>query len=319
MRALITGGAGFIGSNLALRLLELGDEVRVLDNFSTGMRSNLPSGEVDLIEGDVRSREQTEAAAAGVEVVFHLAALPSITRSLQDPVTTNAVNVEGTLNVLLASRAEGVRRVVAASSSSVYGEAPGIPRREDGPTGPIAPYPVSKLAAEGYCLAASRGEGPEAVALRYFNVFGERQDPGSEYAAVVPRFATLMLRGERPPVYGDGTAARDFTYVGDVVDATVAAAAAPGAAGRAVNVATGESRSVNELVMTLNGLLGTTLAPVEHPPRRGDVALSLADISRARELLGYGPRVGFSEGLRRTVEWYEAEAEKRDGPRLEPV
>lgn len=318
MRTLVTGGAGFIGSNLALALLEQGHDVRALDNLSTGSRANL-SGDVELIEGDVRSREQVEAAARGAEVVFHLAALPSITRSLRDPITTNAVNVEGTLNVLLAARDEGVRRVVAASSSSVYGDAPGMPRRESGATSPIAPYPVSKLAGERYCFAATRSYGLETVVLRYFNVFGERQDPRSDYAAVIPRFIAGMLRGERPPVHGDGTASRDFTYVGNVVEATTAAAEADAASGLAINVATGSNRSVNELVLILNELLGTALAPRELPPREGDVQMSLADVSLAREVLGYEPAVGFREGLERAIAWYRADAQEHAEPEPEPL
>ena len=308
MRTLITGGAGFIGSNLALRLLEAGHDVRVFDDLSTGRRSNLPLGDVELIEGDVRSTEQVGAAVAGAEVVFHHAAVPSITRSLRDPLTTNAVNVAGTLNVLLAARDGEVRRVVAASSSSIYGCAPEMPRRESGPLAPVAPYPVSKLAAEHYCFAAGHAYGLETVALRYFNVFGERQDPDSEYAAVVPRFAAGMLRGERPKVFGDGTAARDFTYVGNALDATVSAATAERAAGLAINVATGAARTVNDVVLSLNRLLGTELSPVNLPPRDGDVPMSLADVSLAGEVLDYAAEVGFETGLERTAAWYAERA-----------
>jgi UDP-glucose 4-epimerase len=317
VRTLVTGGAGFIGSNLALRLLEAGHDVAILDNLSTGRRSNLPLDAVELIEGDVRSHEQVNAAVRRAEVVFHHAAMPSITRSLDDPLTTNAVNVEGTLNVLLAARDNGVRRVVAASSSSVYGSAPGMPRKESGPVAPLAPYPVTKLAAEHYCFAAIHSYGLETVALRYFNVFGPRQDAFSEYAAAVPRFVVAMLRGERPRVFGDGTASRDFSYISDVLDATVAAATAERAVGRAINVATGANRSVNELILALNGLLGTDLAPRELPARAGDVAVSLADISVARELLSYEPRVGFEAGLERTVAWYADEEPAADRS-LEP-
>lgn len=305
MRTLVTGGAGFIGSNLATRLLDAGHQVRALDDLSTGRASNLPQ-DVELVEGDVRSPEQVRGAMGAAEVVFHHAAVPSISRSLRDPLTTNAVNVEGTLNVLLAARDEGVRRVVIASSSSVYGDAPGMPRRESGPHAPLAPYPVSKLAAEHYCFAAGRAWGLEAVALRYFNVFGERQEPEGEYAAVIPRFATAMLRGERPRVFGDGSASRDFTYVQDAVDATVAAAGAERAPGLAINVATGATRSVGEVVGALNRALGTELDFAREPARTGDVPTSLADISVARDVLAYEPSVGFEAGLERTVAWYAA-------------
>jgi nucleoside-diphosphate-sugar epimerase len=315
MRALVTGGAGFVGSNLALRLLEEGHELRVLDNLSTGNRSNLPAG-VELIEGDVRSFERVHAAARGVEVVFHLAALPSIMRSLEDPLTTNAVNVDGTLNVLLAARDSGVRRVVAASSSSVYGNAPGMPRREDGPVAPLAPYPVAKLAAEKYCLVVNRVYGLETVALRYFNVFGERQDPSSAYAPVVPRFVTAMLRGEPPTVFGDGTASRDFTYVDNAVDATIAAATAEQAVGLAINVAMGATRTVNELVESLSRITGSEVAPRYLPPRVGEAPTSLADVSLARDVLGYRPGVDFESGLERTVAWFDA---RRQGVRPEAV
>jgi nucleoside-diphosphate-sugar epimerase len=304
MRALVTGGAGFIGSNLVLRLLEDGHELRVLDNLSTGQRSNLPASDVELIEADIRSYERVSAATKDVEVVFHLAALPSITRSLDDPLTTNAINVDGTLNVLLAARDNGVSRVVAASSSSVYGNTPGMPRRESGPVAPLAPYPVSKLAAEQYCLAVTRVYGLETVALRYFNAFGERQDPFSAYAAVVPRFVMAMLGGEPPGVFGDGTAARDFTHIENAVDATIAAATAEQAVGLAINVGMGSMHTVNELVETLGRLMGVDVAPHNLPPRVGEAPMSLADISLARDVLGYSPEVDFETGLERTIAWF---------------
>jgi nucleoside-diphosphate-sugar epimerase len=303
VKALVTGGGGFIGSNLVRRLLDDGHEVRVHDNFSTGNRANIEGLDVELVEGDLRSYERVSNAARGTEVIFHQGALPSVPRSIQDPLTTSAVNVEGTLNVLLAARDHGARRVVFASSSSVYGDAPGMPRRESGPVKPLAPYAVSKLAAEQYCLAGQRVWGLEVVALRYFNVFGERQDPLSGYAAVIPKFVRMMLAGERPPIFGDGTAARDFTHVDNVVDANVAAARTPPAAGQVINIAMGRSHSIAELVATLNELLGTALEPTHEDPRPGEVAASEADISLARELLGYDPSVGFSEGLRRTIDW----------------
>jgi nucleoside-diphosphate-sugar epimerase len=303
MKALVTGGAGFIGSNLAHALLARGDEVRILDNFSTGHRSNLEGIDADLVEGDLRSYERVAAAVDSVEVVFHQGALPSVPRSIQDPLTSAAVSVEGTLNVLLAARDAGVRRVVFASSSSVYGNAPGMPRRESQPVAPLAPYAVSKLAAEQYCMVANRVYGVETVALRYFNVFGERQDPMSGYAAVIPKFIRLMLDGQRPTIFGDGETSRDFTHVENVIEANLAAAAEPAAAGRVMNIAIGSSHTLNELVGTLRRLLETDLEPEYAPPRRGDVPESLADVSLAGELIGYEPSIAFEEGLQRTIAW----------------
>jgi nucleoside-diphosphate-sugar epimerase len=303
LRALVTGGAGFIGSNLALALLARGHEVRMLDNFSTGHRSNLEPLDAELVEGDLRSYERVAAAVGGVEVVFHQGALPSLPRSIQDPLTSTAVNVEGTLNVLLAARDAGVRRVVFASSSSVYGDAPGMPRRESQPVAPLAPYAVSKLAAEQYCMVANRVYGVETVALRYFNVFGERQDPLSGYAAVIPKFIRMMLDGQPPTIFGDGETSRDFTHVENVVEANLGAAVESGAAGRVMNIAVGSSHTLNELVSTLGRLLDSDLEPEYGPPRPGDVSESLADVSLARELIGYEPSVGFEEGLQRTIAW----------------
>jgi nucleoside-diphosphate-sugar epimerase len=303
VKALVTGGAGFIGSNLAHALLARGDDVRVLDNFSTGHRSNLESLDVELVEGDLRSYERVAAAVDGVEVVFHQGALPSVPRSIQDPLTSAAVSVEGTLNVLLAARDAGVRRVIFASSSSVYGNAPGMPRRESQPVAPLAPYAVSKLAAEQYCMVANRVYGVETVALRYFNVFGERQDPLSGYAAVIPKFIRIMLDGQRPTIFGDGETSRDFTHVENVIEANLAAAAEPAAAGRVMNVAIGTSHTLNELVATLRRLLDTDIEPEYAPHRPGDVPESLADVSLARELIGYKPGVAFEEGLQRTIAW----------------
>ena len=303
MKALVTGGAGFIGSNLALALLARGHDVRLLDNFSTGHRANLEPLDAEVVEGDLRSYERVAAAVGGVEVVFHQGALPSVPRSIQDPLTSTAVNVEGTLNVLLAARDAGVRRVVFASSSSVYGDAPGMPRRESQPLAPLAPYAVSKLAAEQYCMVANRVYGVETVGLRYFNVFGERQDPLSGYAAVIPKFIRMMLDGQRPTIFGDGQTSRDFTHVENVVEANLAAAVEPAAAGRVMNIAVGSSHTLNELVSTLQGLVDSDLEPEYGPPRPGDVSESLADVSLARELLGYEPRIGFEEGLQRTIAW----------------
>jgi UDP-glucose 4-epimerase len=292
-----------VALHLVRRLLERGDDVRLLDNFSTGHRSNLEPLDAELIEGDLRSYERVAAAVGGVEVVFHQGALPSVPRSIQDPLTSTAVNVEGTLNVLLAARDAGARRIVFASSSSVYGNAPGMPRRESQAPAPLAPYAVSKLAAEQYCMVANRVYGVETVALRYFNVFGERQDPLSGYAAVIPKFIRMMLDGHRPTIFGDGETSRDFTHVENVVEANLAAAVAPGAAGRVMNIAVGRSHTLNELVSTLQRLLDSDLEPDYGPPRPGDVSESLADVSLARELIGYEASVDFEEGLERTIAW----------------
>lgn len=311
MKVLITGGAGFIGSNLARALLERGHEVRVLDNFSTGQRGNIVNLDVELTEGDLRSFERVSSACRGIEVVLHEGALPSVPRSIQDPLTSNAVNVEGTLNVILAARDHGVRRVVVASSSSVYGDAAGMPRRESQPVAPMAPYAVAKFAAEQYALVANGVYGLETVALRYFNVFGEYQDPLSGYAAVIPKFIRLMQRGERPSIFGDGEQSRDFTHVDNVVSANLLAINAPDAPGHAINVAMHGSHTLNELVQTLNQLMSTNLAPRYLPARPGDVPHSMADISLARELLAYSPSVDFATGLERTIEWIADNAHGR--------
>jgi nucleoside-diphosphate-sugar epimerase len=307
-RALVTGGAGFIGSNLVGRLLRDGHEVRVLDNFATGHRENLSEflGDIELIEGDIQSYERVHNAVRGCQLVFHQAALPSVPRSIQDPLTSNAANVTGTLNILLASRDEGVRRVVYASSSSAYGANPDLPKQESMPALPISPYAVAKLAAEGYCRAFHRVYGLETVALRYFNVFGPRQDPLSQYAAVVPRFILAFLADEQPIVYGDGEQSRDFTYVDNAVEANLLAAGSEGVAGEAFNVACAERISLNALLSELRSLAGKSIEAKYLDPRPGDVRHSLADISAARERLGYEPRVGVMEGLRHTFAWYAA-------------
>ena len=317
MKALITGGAGFIGSHIATRLIGDGHEVRVLDNFSTGARANLAAfeGDFDLIEGDMQSYERAHNAVQGCEVVFHQAALPSVPRSIQDPLTSNAANVIGTLNILLASRDSGVRRVVFASSSSIYGADRTLPKQEDRAPMPISPYAVAKLASEGYCRSFSEVYGLETVALRYFNVFGPRQDPLSQYAAVIPRFITALLEGTAPVVFGDGEQSRDFTYIDNVVDANLRAADAEGVSGQTFNVACGERISLNHLLDEIRGIVGSDLEASYLEPRQGDVKHSLADITRAREQLGYEPLVDFNEGLLRTVEALRAGARSEDAPR----
>ena len=305
MKVLVTGGAGFVGSNLVRALLARGDEVRVLDNFSTGSRANLSGlqGDVELVEGDLRSYERVHTAVRGVEVVFHQGALPSVPRSVQDPLTTTAVNVEGTLNVLLAARDESVRRVVNASSSSVYGNGGSLPRTESQLPDPISPYAVAKLAAERFCTSFSRVYGMEIVSLRYFNVFGPRQDPTSQYAAVVPRFIRAVASGEPVTVYGDGEQSRDFTYVDNVVSANLLAADADGVAGEIVNVATGGSTTVNELADAVGRLLDRPYKRIFESEREADVRASWADLGEARRLFGYEPQIELEEGLRRTADF----------------
>jgi nucleoside-diphosphate-sugar epimerase len=309
VRVLVTGGAGFIGSNLVDELLVSGHDVRVLDNFSTGHRHNL--AEVELIEGDLRSYERVHHAVRSCEVVFHQGALPSVPRSVQDPLTTNEINIGGTLNVLLTARDQGVRRVVFASSSSIYGDAPGFPRSEGQALAPLAPYAVSKLAAEQYCRIFTTVYGLETVSLRYFNVFGRHQDPTSQYSAVIPRFIATMRDGRAPTIYGSGEQSRDFTHVDDVVAANVVAMDAPGAVGRVFNIACGTHHSLKELVMTLNRLLDSDVEPVHAPRRPGDVEHSWADIGLAREVLGYAPEVDLEQGLRRTLSSYSEDIAAR--------
>jgi UDP-glucose 4-epimerase len=301
---LVTGGAGFIGSNLVAALLERGDEVRVLDNYSTGSRANLAAlgRDVEVVEGDLRSYERVHTAVRGTEVVFHQGALGSVPRSVQDPLSTTALNVEGTLNVHLAARDEGIRRVVAASSSSVYGDGGSFPRVETQAPNPISPYAVAKLAAERFCVSFTRVYGIETVALRYFNVFGPRQDPSSQYAAVVPRFIRAIADGRPVTVHGDGGQSRDFTYVENVVRANLLAADAADAAGRVLNIAAGGSETVNALADTIGRLLGKPVEKTYGPAQPGDVRESWADVSAARDAIGYAPDVGFEEGLGRTID-----------------
>jgi nucleoside-diphosphate-sugar epimerase len=303
MGVLVTGGGGFIGSHLAARLASLGHSIRILDNFATGRRSNVLAltGEIELVEGDIQSYERVHNAVAGCEVVFHQAALPSVPRSVADPLTSNATNVTGTLNVLLAARDAGVRRVVFASSSSVYGATKELPKREDMAPLPVSPYAVAKLACEGYCRSFGEVYGLETVALRYFNVFGPNQDPRSQYAAVVPNFITAVLTNEPPTIFGDGEQSRDFTYVENVVEANMLAMDADVAPGRVYNVACGQAVTLNQLFAELRELVDSDLEPVYVPPRAGDVRHSLADLTRTRHDLGYEPSVELREGLSRSI------------------
>ncbi len=305
-KVLVTGGAGFIGSNLVRALVERGDSVRVLDNFSTGNRANLDGLDVEVIEGELRSYERVHNAVRGTEIVFHLGALGSVPRSVQDPLTSSAVNVEGTLNVLLAARDEGVRRVVFSSSSSVYGTQEELPVREELAPNPISPYGVAKLAAERYCISFSRVyESFESVVVRYFNVFGPRQSPFSQYAAVIPIFITAIAAGEPVRIDGDGDQRRDFTYVANVVEGTLLAAEAAGTSGRIFNVAASSPASVNEVAETIATILGKELERVQAPPRAGDIRDSWADVTAARETLGWEPQIGLEEGLRLTIDFLQ--------------
>jgi UDP-glucose 4-epimerase len=303
---LVTGGAGFIGSHLVEELLRQGEQVRVLDNFATGKRENLApfADQIELIEGDLRSYHIVREAVQGVDYVLHQGALPSVPRSIVDPITTNEVNVGGTLNILDAAHDAGVKRVVYASSSSVYGANQEVPKREDMRPLPISPYAVSKLCGENYCHVFSRTYGLETVALRYFNVFGRRQDPQSAYAAFIPRFIRGMMSGQPLVVHGDGSQSRDFTYVSNVVQANLLAVRAQGVSGEVFNVAGGVSLSLNEVIGHLRRLLGCQGDIAYGPSRPGDVPHSLADIGRARSRLGYEPAVSAAEGLERVVAWH---------------
>ena len=301
---LITGGAGFIGSNIARAIVGRGDRVRVLDTFLTGRRENLADlPDLEVVEGDVGDLDRLREVMAGVDRVLHQAALPSVARSLRDPAASNESNVTGTLNVLLAARELGIKRVVCASSSSVYGDTPTLPKVESMAPSPLSPYAVTKLAGEYYGSVFHRLFGVETVSLRYFNVFGPRQDPSSEYAAVIPKFIALMRRGERPLIHGDGSQSRDFTYVDNVVRANLLAAEASGVGGEVFNVACGQRYTLLQLIDRLNQILGTRIEPDFGGSRPGDVKHSLADISKARQRLSYEPSVSFEEGLERIVAW----------------
>jgi len=307
-RYLITGGAGFIGSNIAHALIVRRESVRILDDFSTGRSQNLEgiADQVEIVRADLRDPDAVAHAVRGVEIVLHQAALNSNPRSIKEPGPTNAVNVGGTLLLLEAARQAKVRRLVYASSSSVYGESPALPKTEELPLLPKAPYGVSKLAAELYCRVFTQVYGLETVSLRYFNVFGPRQLPDSEYAAVIPRFLRRMLAGQRPVIYGDGEQSRDFTPVENVVEANLLAAGAAAGAGDVFNVACGQTTTLNQLVAWLNVELGTELPPIHEPPRPADIRHSYASIRKAEAALGYRPRADVRTGLRQTVQWFKA-------------
>lgn len=303
---LVTGGAGFIGSHIAQALVTRGDRVRVLDNLSTGRRENMADflDQIEFFEADLLDADAVVRAVDGVDCVFHQAALASVPLSVEDPLASHAACVTGTVGLLDAARRAGVRRVVYAASSSAYGDQPTSAKRETDLPAPISPYGAAKLASEFYCQAFAATYGLETVAIRYFNVFGPRQDPDSPYSAVIPLFLTALLDGRRPTVYGDGGQSRDFTYVGNVVDANLLAADVEGVAGRVLNAANGRATSLLELLDVLGRLLEIDVEPIFEPPRIGDVRESLADITQARTLLGYEPKVGFEEGLRRSIAYY---------------
>jgi UDP-glucose 4-epimerase len=304
---LVTGGAGFIGSHLAEELARRGHRVRVLDNFLTGKRENIEDflDKIELIKGDIRDIQICREAVEGVDFVLHQAALPSVPRSVENPALTNEINITGTLNVLLASKEAGVKRVVFASSSSVYGDEPSLPKKEGKEGNLLSPYAVSKLAGERYCQNFYLLYGLSTVCLRYFNVFGPRQDPFSQYAAVIPNFITKILNRERPMILGDGEQSRDFSCVANIVDANILALKAESVSGEVFNIACAEQITVNALASKINEILGTQIQPIHDEPRPGDIRHSLADISKATKMLKYEPKYSFQEGLVRTIEWYQ--------------
>jgi len=311
LQYLVTGGAGFIGSHIAVHLLREGHRVRVLDNLSTGRQENLEAvravdsgGRFEWVPGDIRNAETCRAACAGVDYVLHQAALASVPRSIENPADTTAVNVLGTVNVLSAAREAKVRRVVVASSSSVYGDTPTLPKHEEMPTAPLSPYAASKLAAEVYARVFALTLGLPTVSLRYFNVFGPRQDPGSQYAAVIPLFITALLEARRPSVFGDGEQSRDFTYIDNVVAANLAACDRGEGDGAAVNIACGERFTLNDLLRAIERQIGAKANAEYLAPRQGDVKDSQASIEKASRLLGFHPEIGFEEGLARTIAYY---------------
>jgi UDP-glucose 4-epimerase len=310
---LVTGGAGFIGSHLAEALVQRGHRVRVVDSLITGNRRNLAHVPgIDFVEGDLADSAVAAAVVQGVDYVLHQAAIPSVPRSVQDPITSNRANIDASLNLLVAARDAGVKRLVYAGSSSAYGDTPTLPKREDMTTNPLSPYALQKLVAEQYCQLFTRLYGFETVTIRYFNVFGPRQDPGSPYSGVISLFATALIAGCQPIIYGDGEQTRDFTYIANVVDGVLRAAEVPGAAGEVINVATGGRISLNHLLDTMNRIVGSRVEAIYREPRAGDVRDSQADIAKARTLLGYMPLVGLEDGLRATLEWCRTAAVEKD-------
>ena len=306
---LVTGGAGFIGSHLSEELVRRGHRVRVADNLSTGKRRNLDhvSG-AEFMEGDLADLSFATRVVEGMDFVLHQAAIPSVPRSVKDPITSNRANIDATLNVLVAARDAGVKRLVFAGSSSEYGNTPTLPKREDMPTSPLSPYALQKVMGTEYCRMFTRLYGFETVVIRYFNVFGPRQDPSSPYSGVISVFSTALIEGRQPTIYGDGGQTRDFTYVANVVDGVLRACTAPNAPGEAINVACGIRISLNDLLSVMNGIVGTRLQAIYKDERTGDVRDSQADISKAKELLGYTPIVPLEDGLRHTLEWCRSEA-----------
>lgn len=307
MKFLVTGGAGFIGSNIVEELLHRGHSVRVLDNFATGKRNNLKKfyNDIELFEGDIRGYHIVRQAVEGVEVILHQAALPSVPRSINDPITTNEVNVVGTLNVLDAAKECGVRRIVYASSSSVYGDNPELPKHEKMLPNPLSPYAVSKLAGEKYCQVFRQLYNIETVVLRYFNVFGPRQDPNSQYSAVIPLFITAVMHDKQPVIFGDGTQSRDFTFVKNVVDGNLLASEKEIGDENVMNCACHGQVTLNNLVKEINNLFGKSIPPVHSNPRPGDIKHSYADIALAEKVIGFKPAVSFEEGLKQTIEFYK--------------
>jgi len=302
---LVTGGAGFIGSHLAEELLRRGHRVRVADSFITGKRANLDVIKAaEFLEGDLADLPFAAQAVAGMDYVLHQAAIPSVPRSVDDPVTSNRANITATINTLWAAKNAGVKRLVYAASSSAYGNTPTLPKREDMPTHPLSPYALQKLVGEQYCQLFTSLYGFETVGIRYFNVFGPRQDPGSPYSGVISQFATALLAGRQPTIYGDGGQTRDFTYVANVVDGVLRACDAPKASGEVINVATASRISLNDLVRVMNSLIGSNVTPIYKEPRAGDVRDSQADISKAKALLGYEPSIPLEEGLKLTLDWF---------------
>lgn len=309
MKYLVTGGAGFIGSNIVSELLSQGEQVVVLDNFATGKRENtlplMKNKNLTLIEGDLRSFHIVRTAVKGVDYILHQGALPSVPRSINDPITSNDVNILGMLNILEAAKEFGVKRVVCASSSSIYGNSESLPKVESMPVNPLSPYALTKYAQERYCQIFSKIYGMETVALRYFNVFGPNQDPTSQYSAVIPKFIKLIMQDKEPVIYGDGSQSRDFTFVENNVWANIQACTAPKASGEVINIACGKRYTLIDLVDMINEILGKNIEPKFAADRAGDVKHSLAGIEKAKELLGYEVRVDFKEGLRRTIEFFK--------------